>query len=183
MLSELREIALLQQQKSPAAEVKMNGNIFVSFAPILDRAFIAEARVPVLIATLFENGITSVFALKQCTYDDLRELKFQIGEARALIAVMEGIEAFLQQVPVLPAQVNQPQQNKHHVGREEDDDETQLVLVQETEDYLPVESETEQNNFEVIMETQLGGDTDDKPRQHLDSDAESGALFGNSACY
>ena len=60
--------------------------------------------------------------------------------------------------------------------------------MQETEDYLPVESETEQNNFEVIMETQLGGDTDDKPRQHLDSDAEdsepeSGALFGNSACY
>ena len=95
LLHTLKDSAAMNRPKSPPAQIKINGDLFLSFCPVLEMAYILDDRIVVFSNKLFSEGINSVFALKQCSYDDLRSMTFQIGEAWSLIAVLEGVEALL----------------------------------------------------------------------------------------
>ena len=64
-------------------------------------AYVADHHIDLLNSEkLFTEGINSIFAFKQCTYDNLRAMTFQVGEARAVVAVLEGIEAFPRNISI-----------------------------------------------------------------------------------
>ena len=174
LLETLRDIAKINKPTSPAPEKKLNGELFKSFFPVLEMAYVSDTRIPMLIDKLFAEGITSMFALKQCTYEDLRDMKFQIGEARCLVAVLEGIEAFPRQVFL----DNQPSFD----GAE------QQVANEDYGSQQNIDDSAEETELPCNDNTAVGIGGADDPVSHLDSDGditedESQALFGNSAVY
>ena len=65
--------------------------------------YVADHHIDLLNSEkLFTEGINynSIFAFKECTYDNLRAMTFQGGEARAVVAVLEGIEAFPRNISI-----------------------------------------------------------------------------------
>ena len=124
--------------------------------------YVADHHIDLLNSEkLFTEGVNSIFSFKQCTYDDLRAMTFQVDEARAVVAVLEGIEAFPRNISIC------------------------TLNTQGVQDETNLEPQTEISNAEGLPQQHqrsYGFGMADTPAAHLDSEAdetenESQAMF------